>query len=117
MDKKKVEELKAGSASDNDGPGTMAILSLISGSLSIISACVPVVGAFLGFIFSMAAIVLGIIELNRIKNGIAGSNGKGISIIGIILGALGILIGIFWIVVITIIWIAGTFGGLTNAYW
>ncbi len=116
MEIKKAEKLKAGPIGDNDRLGTMAILSLISGILSILGSCVPVVGAFLGFIFSVAAIVLGIIELNKIKNGIAGRNGRGLSITGIILGALGILIGIFWLIALTVMWIAGAFGNLTNIY-
>lgn len=114
---KKVKEAKVISAGGNDKPGTMAVLSLISGILSILGSCIPIVGAFLGFILSMAAIVLGIIELKRIKKDDSGEKGRGMSIAGIILGGLGILIGLFWLITLTIIWIAGGFGNLPNIYW
>jgi len=76
-----------------------------------------VAGAFFGFILSVAAIVLGILEFNRIKKGIASEKGRGMSIAGIILGAAGILVGILWIVIISIIGVSGAFGNLINEYW
>ena len=110
---KKVEVIVAG----DDKPGIIAILSLIFGILSILNQCVPIVGAFLGFILSIAAIVLGILEFSRIKKGIACEKGRGMSIAGIILGTFGILIGIFWIIALSIMWIAGAFGGLPDTFW
>lgn len=114
---KKVEEVKATLSSENDKPGTMAILSLISGILSVMGSCIPIVGAFLGFILSVVSIVLGTIELKRIKKDDTGQKGRGLAITGIILGGLGILIGIFWLIVITIMWIAGAFGNIPNISW
>ncbi len=117
MNDKKAEEVKAEVVGAEDKPGVMAIVSLIAGVLSILCHCVPVAGAFLGFILSVVAIVLGILELNRIKKGISSEKGRGMAIAGIILGGIGIVIGIFWILVISIIGITGAFGDLFNEYW
>ena len=65
----------------------------------------------------VGAEVLGILEFNRIKKGIASEKGRGMSIAGIILGGVGILFGIFWIIVISIIGVSGAFGNLINNYW
>ncbi|WP_159796074.1 DUF4190 domain-containing protein [Puerhibacterium puerhi] len=61
-------------------PGTdgFAIASLVTGILGT----------------GIVALVLGIVGLNRVKK--SGQNGKGMSIAGIVLGALGIVGGIIW---------------------
>ena len=121
MSDKKAKEVKAQVVGAEDKPGAMAIVSLIAGILSILCHCVPIAGAFLGFILSVTAIVLGILEFNRIKKGISSEKGRGMAITGIILGGVGILVGIFWLIVVSIIGITGAFGSafgdIFSEYW
>ena len=93
---KKAEEVKAEVVGLEDRPGPMAIISLVCGILSVLCHCVPVAGSFIGFVLSVAAIVLGIIEIKRIGRGESSEKGKGMCIAGIILGAVGIIFGIFF---------------------
>lgn len=62
----------------------IAIASLVCGCFFIIP--------LLGFIFSVVAIVLGIIALSKISKNQEMYQGKGLAISGIVLGGLGILI-------------------------
>ena len=62
----------------------LAILSLIFGCLFIIP--------FLGMLFGIAAIVLGIIALVKISNNSETLKGKGLAISGIVLGAISIFV-------------------------
>ena len=94
----------------------MAIVALICGILSVICHCVPVAGSFIGFFLSVAAIVLGIIETKRIGRGEGSAKGKGMALAGIILGAVGIVFGILWIVIISVASFAGVFGDWMNIY-
>lgn len=94
--------------------GTMAIIALVAGILSVLCPCVPIVGSTLGFLLSVAAIVLGIIELNKIKKGESSEKGKGMSIAGIILGGVGIVFGIV-LLVVGLSLLTGAFG-LSNFY-
>lgn len=110
----KKEEVIAVQEAGDYKPGIMAVLSLISGIFSIMFNCIPVAGAFLGFILGTGAIVLGTIEIKKINKDTAGEKGRGMPIAGIILGTLGILIGIFWLIIITIMWFTGTFGNILN---
>jgi len=58
--------------------------------------------ACLAFVPSLLAVVFGIIALNRIKSSVGTIGGRGLAIAGIILGAMGILVGIgFWALVAT----------------
>jgi hypothetical protein len=65
--------------------------SLICGIFTIIPLA--------GFGFSLVAIILGIIDLVKIKNGTSGTSGKKLAITGIVLGfiLLPINIILFWI--------------------
>lgn len=107
-----AEEVKAEVVGAEDRAGPMAIVSLICGILSILCHCVPIAGSFVGFVLSVAAIVLGILELNRIKKGQASTKGRGMSIAGIILGAAGILFGIIWVVIFSVASITGALGDI-----
>ena len=112
----KAEEVKAEVVGSEERPGPMAIVALVCGILSVICHCVPVAGSFIGFFLSVAAIVLGIIEMKRIGRGEGSAKGKGMALAGIILGAVGIVFGILWIVIISIASFAGVFGDWTSIY-
>jgi hypothetical protein len=112
----KAEEVKAEVVGSEDRPGPMAIIALICGILSVLCHCVPVAGSFIGFVLSVAAIVLGIIEIKKIGRGDSSAKGKGMAIAGIILGAVGIVFGIIWIIVIAVGAFAGAFGDWFSYY-
>ncbi|MCJ7665529.1 MAG: DUF4190 domain-containing protein [Actinobacteria bacterium] len=114
--KDKAEEVKAEVVGLEESPGPMAIIALVCGILSVLCHCVPVAGSFIGFFLSVAAIVLGIIEIRRIGSGEGSVKGKSMSIAGIILGAVGIVFGIILIVIISIASFAGLFGDWMNYY-
>ncbi len=71
--------------SKNEGPSGLSIAALITGIL------------WLGIV----PIILGAVDLSRIKNAVASAKGKGFDIAGIVLGAIAIL---FWIIFI-IVWV------------
>lgn len=108
----KAEEVKAEVVGSEERPGPMAIGALICGILSLLCSWVPVVG----FVLSVAAIVLGIIEVKRIGRGEGSAKGKGMALAGIILGAVGIVFGIIWIAVVGILSFAGIFSDWFGYY-
>ncbi len=112
----KAEEVKAEVVGSEERPGPMAIVALICGILSVICHCVPIAGSFIGFFLSVAAIVLGIIETKRIGRGEGSIKGKGMSTAGIILGAVGIVFGIIWIIIISVASFSGVFGNWAGYY-
>jgi hypothetical protein len=73
----------------DQSPSGLSIAALVTGILGL--ALVP--------------IILGAIDLNKIKNGVAGQSGKGFDIAGIVLGGLA-LIG--WIIAAIILIIFGS---------
>ena len=113
---KKAEEVKAEVVGSEDRPGPMAIVALICGILSVICHCVPIAGSFIGFFLSVAAIVRGIIEIKRIGRGEGSTKGKGMALAGIILGAVGIVFGIIWIIIISIASFSGIFADWAGYY-
>ena len=113
----KAEEVKAEVVGSEDRPGPMAIVALICGILSVLCHCIPIAGMFIGFILSIAAIVLGIIESKKIGKGESNAKGKGMATAGIILGAVGILFGIIWAILLAVGVFAGAFGELFNSYY
>jgi len=73
---------------NEQGPSGLSIAALITGILGM----------------SLIPIILGAVDLSRIKNGVASAKGKGLDIAGIVLGVLAI---VAWIVVSIIITVAG----------
>jgi len=72
---------------------------LAKGSLACgICAIIP----FAGWAIGLAAIIMGIIDLVKIKNGEAGANGKKFDITGIILGV--VLPWIFSMIIMVTVW-------------
>ena len=112
-----AEEVKAEVVGSEERPGPMAIIALVCGILSVLCHCVPVAGSFIGFVLSVAAIVLGIIEIRKIGKGESSPKGKGMAIAGIILGAVGIVFGIIWAIIIAVGAFAGAFGEWFNYYY
>ncbi len=78
---------------ENEGPSGLSIAALVTGILWL----------------TIVPIILGAIDLSRIKNGAASPKGRGLDIAGIVLGGLGI---VGWIV-ITIVAVAVGLG----AFW
>ncbi len=92
--------------------GTLAVLALILGIVGIVISWVPFVN-FAGFLVSIAAIVLGAIEITRINQGKSSVSGKGFATTGIVLGAVAIVLGIVSTVVLgVVLGITGLFGNL-----
>lgn len=73
--------------SQNDNPSGLSIAALVTGILGM----------------SFVPVILGSIDLVRIKNGLSSSKGKGFDIAGIVLGALVIVIGIIIVILAVII--------------
>jgi len=92
--------------------GTLAVLALIFGIAGIVISWIPIIN-FLGFALSVAAIVMGAIELSKINKGKSSVSGKGFAITGIVLGIIAIIIGIVFSVILTTVLggLFGTFGG------
>lgn len=76
-------------AKNGNNASSIAIASLITGILGL----------------SFIPIILGLIDLNRIKKGISGSDGKVLDVIGIVLGAFGLLALMIMVVASVIIFI------------
>jgi len=114
---KKAEEVKAEVVGSEDKPGGMAIGALVCGILSVLCHCVPFAGMFIGFALSIAAIVLGVLEKKKIANNESSEKGSGMALAGIILGAVGIVFGIIWAVILAVGALAGSFGDFSNYYY
>jgi len=69
--------------SKDQGPSGLSIAALVTGILGL----------------SIVPIILGAVDLSRIKNGVASSKGKGFDIAGIVLGGLGIVVWIIMVIV------------------
>jgi hypothetical protein len=69
-------------------PGGMALASMILSLLGLFCT-----------ITAIAGLVLGIIELNRIKRGESPESGKGMSIAGIIIGSLVVAVALILLIV------------------
>ncbi len=113
---KKAEEVKAEVVGSDEKPAVLAIIALIAGILSVLCHCVPFAGSAIGFLLSVAAIVLGIIEFNKIKKGESSAKGRGMCIAGIVLGGVGIVVGIIWLIIIVLGAFGGMMGGLFDYY-
>lgn len=71
------------------GASVFAIISLVTGILSILCCC----SRWMCIIFAVAAIVLGILSMNKEEEG------RGMAIAGIICGAVGLVLGIIVIII------------------
>ena len=72
----------------------MAIISLVTGIVGVLCCG--------WFVFSIAALVLGILGRNEINQSGGAKKGAGLAMAGLILGAVGIALGILnWILVFT----------------
>lgn len=78
--------MPGGAATGNNG---LAIASLIVGLVSFLCCSV-------GFIPGIIAIVLGVMGKNQIKQ--TGQSGEGMATAGIVLGAIGIVWAVFWLI-------------------
>ena len=67
-----------------------------------------------GFFCSIAAVITGHIALNQIKR--TGEKGRGLAIAGLVLGYLGLISGIIFIVVVVLVTIAGINDGSYSTY-
>jgi hypothetical protein len=85
--------------STNEKKGTLAVLALVFGIAGIVVSWIPIVG-FLGFALSIAAIVMGAIELSKINKGTSSSSGKGFAITGLILGIIAIVLSVVFSIVL-----------------
>jgi len=88
---------------DLSKPSGMSKASLVLG----ICAIIP----FAGWALGLAAIIIGIVDLVKIKNKEAGEPGKKFDITGIILGV--ILPWIFSMIIIVVVW-GAAWGALSN---
>jgi hypothetical protein len=75
---------------EQQGPSGLSIAALVTGILWM----------------SIIPIILGAVDMGRIKNNLASPKGKGMDIAGIILGSISTLFWIIWIIVIVV---AGAF--------
>lgn len=79
----------------DQGPSGLSIAALITGLLSM----------------TIVPIILGAIDLSRIKNGLASPRGKGMDITGIVFGVIGI---VMWIIIIVVV--MGVIPGLSFGF-
>jgi hypothetical protein len=73
---------------------TLAIVSLVCGILSIVFC--------LNIVAGVPAIIMGLMQMNKIKSDPVTYGGKGLAIGGIVSGALGTLIGLGWLLLVVI---------------
>ncbi|MFF2387720.1 DUF4190 domain-containing protein [Agromyces sp. NPDC058104] len=66
------------------------------------------------FFISLVAVITGHIALSQIKK--TGEQGRGLAIAGLILGYIGLVVGIIWIIVIIAIAAAGGFSASYSTY-
>ncbi len=79
-------------AANDQGPSGLSIAALVTGILGM----------------SIIPVILGAIDLAKIKNGEASPAGKGFDIAGIVLGSIGIIV---WIIV-SVVWVGIIGSGL-----
>jgi hypothetical protein len=75
--------------SQDQGPSGLSIAALVTGLLSMM----------------IVPIILGAIDLSKIKNGLSSPKGRGMDIAGIVLGAIGIVV---WTIVIIVTVVLGS---------
>ena len=71
----------------------MGIISLVTGILGIFPCCT--IG-----VFSIAAIILGVLGRNEVDKDPYGKKGKGLATAGLVCGIVGLLLGItYWVLI------------------
>lgn len=84
-----------GGAAGSGGQSIPALISLILGVLGIVNSfCCSIIP-----LFPIAALALGLIGLNDVKKSHGAKTGRGLAVAGTILGGVGLLISIIWIIV------------------
>lgn len=73
--------------------GTLVVLTLTFG---LLGAIFGLSANFMGFGFSITAVVLGAIEITRINQGKSSPGGRGFTITGMVLGAVGVISGVIF---------------------
>jgi uncharacterized protein YneF (UPF0154 family) len=71
----------------------VGVAALVLGILAVILAIIPIIH-FFAMLLGLIAIILGIVGLGRVRRRIASN--RAMPIIGIVLGILSLLIGVFW---------------------
>lgn len=66
------------------------------------------------FFVSLVAVITGHIALNQIKK--TGEQGRGLAIAGLIIGYIGLVVGLIWVIVIIAIAAAGGFSASYSTY-
>ena len=92
--------------------GTLAVLALVFGIAGIIISWIPLVG-FLGLALSIAAIVMGSVELSKINRGISSPSGKSFAVTGIVLGIIAFVLSVVFSILFGLV-LGGLFGYFDN---
>ena len=97
--------------SADEKKGTLAVLALVFGIAGIVISWIPIAG-YLGFPLSIAAIIMGAVELSKINKGTSSSSGKGFAITGLVLGIIAIVLSVVFSIIFGLVLgsIFGTFG-------
>jgi|LGVF01.2.fsa_nt_gb uncharacterized membrane protein HdeD (DUF308 family) len=113
MNEEKSEEVKAEVVEPEEKAGVLAIVSLITGIVSLVFGCIPFAGIFFAFACGLAAIITGIMERKKIASGESSQKGKGIALAGLIMGICGIVFGVVAIIIIAVSGsLLGVFGAI-----
>jgi len=113
MNDERSEEVKAEVVEPGEKAGVLAIVSLITGIVSVVFGCIPFAGIFFAFTCGLAAIITGVMERKKIASGESSQKGKGMALAGLITGICGLVFGIVWIILIAISGsLLGIFGAL-----
>jgi len=93
----------------NGKSSLMGALSLVLGIIAVVLSF-TIFGRIFVILLGIAAVVLGVIELDRIKRGLSDRSAKGMAIAGIVLGGVSIIL----FAVVSIIWKACAFSGFAK---
>ena len=74
----------------------LGIAALVVGIAALVLGLIPFVG-----VIGLVAVVLGVVALSRVRRGLA--TNRGVSITGIVLGALGVLAAVAWLVLFIVV--------------
>ena len=85
----------------------LSLGGLISGIAATISMLIgwyilPIVGHFLGIILSIVAVIMGSIALPQIKKSEGAQRGRGVALVGVILGVMNLIVFTVLLVIVVI---------------